>query len=425
MEIVLIGLNHRTASLEMRERVAFNPEQALRASEELRTRGILEESLVLSTCNRSELYGVPVQTLTGTADSLEGFLTTFHHLRAEELDGFVYRHRDRDAVRHLFRVSAGLDSMMLGEAEILGQVREAYRAALEHGATGPVLNRMFQGALEVGKRVRAETEIGTRPMSVASAGIRLAEKIFGKLRGHSALILGAGAMGEQAVVQLRDRGISRVIVANRSAERGAELAKRVNGDSVPWEGLPEVLREPDILVTSVGGNERILTREMIARAMELRGNRSLFVIDLGMPRNVDGEVGSLYNVYLYNIDDLTEIVEQNKQARASEIPRAEEIIEEHVVKFHSWQTSLEAGALVDELRSKLRTESAEFLREPLQAMTHLSAADRERITRITEELVEHLVLNRAERLREERELRRKLQNLEALRDLFHLPREKP
>jgi glutamyl-tRNA reductase len=232
-------------------------------------------------------------------------------------------------------------------------------------------------------------------------------------------------MGEQAVVQLQDRGISRVIVANRSAERGAELAKRRHGDSVPWERLPEVLQQPDILVTSVGGNERVLRREMVVRAMELRGNRALFVMDLGMPRNVDGDVGSLYNVYLYNIDDLSEIVEQNKQARASEIPRAEEIIEEHVAKFHSWQTSLEAGALVDELRSKLHAERAEFLREPLQAMTHLSAADRERITRMTEELVEHLVLNRAERLREERELRRKLQNLEALRDIFHLPREKP
>lgn len=425
MEIVLIGLNHRTASVEMRERVSFNPEQALRASEELRTRGILEESLVLSTCNRSELYGVPPGTLADSAASLESFLTSFHQLRAEELNGSVYRHRDRDAVRHLFRVAAGLDSMMLGEAEILGQVREAYRVALESGATGPVLNRMFQGALEVGKRVRSETEIGARPMSVASASVRLAERIFGKLPGHTALILGAGAMGEQAAAQLRDRGISRVMVANRSEGRGADLAKRMDADSVPWDRIPEALSEPDILVTSVGGNERVLTRELIARAMELRGNRALFVIDLGMPRNVDSDVGSLYNVYLYNIDDLSEIVEQNKQARASEIPRAEEIIDEHIAKFQSWQTSLEAGALVEELRSKLHAERAEFLREPLQQMAHLSAADRERITRLTEELVECLVLNRAERLRGERELRRKLQNLEALRDLFHLPREKP
>lgn len=425
MEIVLIGLNHRTASLAMRERVAFNPQQALRASEELRTRGILEESLVLSTCNRSELYGVPPEKPAHSNASLEGFLTTFHKLRAEELNGSIYRHQDRDAVRHLFRVASGLDSMMLGEAEILGQVREAYRSALEHGATGPVLNRMFQGALEVGKRVRAETGIGAHPMSVASAGVKLAERIFGKLRGHTALILGAGAMGEQASVHLRERGIARVTIANRSSERGTDLAKRLDGDSVPWERVPEALVQPDILVTSVGSSAPVITRAMVSRAMELRGNRALFVIDLGMPRNVDSDVASLYNVYLYNIDDLTEIVEQNKQARASEIPHVEEIIEEHVGKFQAWQSSLEAGALVEELRSKLHAERSEFLREPLGALSHLSATDRECITRITEELVERLVLDRAERLRGERELRRKLQNLEALRDLFRLPREKP
>src|SRR5437867_3989726 len=196
MEIVLVGLNHRTAPVEVRERVSFTADQARRASEELRSRGILEETLVLSTCNRSELYGVPPETQTESASQMAGFLTTFHRLPAEELNGSLYRHHDSDAVRHLFRVAAGLDSLLLGEAEILGQVREAYRLALEHGATGPVLNRMFQGALEVGKRVRTETEIGARPMSVAAAGVKLAERIFGKLRGHTALILGAGAMGE-------------------------------------------------------------------------------------------------------------------------------------------------------------------------------------------------------------------------------------
>jgi glutamyl-tRNA reductase len=226
MEIVLIGVNHRTASLDVRERVAFNPEQACRAADELRSRRIMEETVVLSTCNRSELYGVPPEAQTDSASKMEGFLTSFHRMRPEELNGSLYRHHDADAVRHVFRVAAGLDSLLLGEAEILGQVREAYRLGLEHGATGPVLNRMFQGALEVGKRVRAETEIGARPMSVATAGVKLAERIFGKLRGHTALILGAGTMGEQVVEQMRVRGIARMLVANRSRERGEELARR-------------------------------------------------------------------------------------------------------------------------------------------------------------------------------------------------------
>src|SRR2546422_5523676 len=177
MEIVLVGLNHRTATVEIRERVVFSPEQARRAAGELRSRGILEEILVLSTCNRSELYGVPPESASDSAAAVESFLASFHQFAPAELNGSLYRHGDRDAVRHLFRVTAGLDSMMLGEAEILGQVREAYRVALEQGATGPVLNRMFQAALEVGKRVRAETEIGTRAMSVAFAGDRKSTRL--------------------------------------------------------------------------------------------------------------------------------------------------------------------------------------------------------------------------------------------------------
>src|SRR5579862_2454333 len=210
MEIVLIGLNHRTATVALRERVVFSAEQAREAAEQLRSRGILEETLVLSTCNRSELYGVPGELATDSIGAVELFLASFHQLSPSELDGSLYRHRDSQAVRHLFRVAAGLDSMLLGEAEILGQVRDAYKIALDHGATGPVLNRLFQGALEVGKRVRSETDLGTRPMSVASAGVKLAERIFGKLKERAALVLGAGMISEQVLAQLRDRDIARL-----------------------------------------------------------------------------------------------------------------------------------------------------------------------------------------------------------------------
>src|ERR1700687_5338218 len=210
MEIVLVGLNHRTASLELRERVSFTAEQARRAADELRSRGILEETLVLSTCNRSEVYGVPPESSHECAPGLSSFLSEFHAVRPEALSRSLYHHYDREAVRHLFRVSAGLDSMLLGEAEILGQVREAYRFAHEQGVTGPVLNRMFQGALEVGKRVRTETDLGTRPMSVASAGVKLAERIFGKLEDRCALVVGAGVISEQVVSQLRGRGVTKL-----------------------------------------------------------------------------------------------------------------------------------------------------------------------------------------------------------------------
>src|SRR6266700_5875462 len=291
MEIVLIGLSHRTATVELRERIAFSPEQAREAAEQLRSRGILEETMVLSTCNRSELYGVPSELSADSAGALELFLASFHQMSPSELNGSLYRHRDGNAVRHLFRVAAGLDSMLLGEAEILGQMRDAYQIALDHGETGPVLNRMFQGALEVGKRVRSETEICTRPVSVAFAGVKLAERIFGRMNNHRALIVGAGATSEQVVRHLCDRGIKQLRVLNRTAEHAADLAARFDGEVVPWENLQTALEWPDLIVSSVSNAEPILTRAAVERAMAARGNRALLMIDLGVPRNVAAGAG--------------------------------------------------------------------------------------------------------------------------------------
>ncbi|HEY2459468.1 MAG TPA: glutamyl-tRNA reductase [Candidatus Acidoferrum sp.] len=418
MEIVLVGLNHLTASVEVREQVSFSAEQAQRAAKELRERGILEETLVLSTCNRSEVYGVPPETSHECAAGLSSFLSEFHAVRPDVLSGVLYHHYDRAAVKHLFCVSAGLDSMMLGEAEILGQVREAYRTAHETGATGPVLNRLFQGALEVGKRVRTETELGARPMSVAAAGVKLAERIFGKMGKHSALVLGAGAISEQVVSALRDRGIANLFVMNRSRERAEELAKRYSGKVIEWGRWDAALLMPDIVVSSVSADEPILRREEIASAMGARGNRPLFLMDFGMPRNIEATAAEVYNVYLYNLDDLTEIVQQNRQARESEIPRAEGIVEEHVTKFLSWQASVELAGLVEALRTRLRTERESFLRLRLSSATHLNAAEREEIDGLMDELIEKLVIAPAVHLKTERELRRKIQNVEALRDLF-------
>src|SRR6478736_2498253 len=289
MEIVLVGLNHRSAPVEVRERVSFTAEQARQAAEELRARGILHETLVLSTCNRSEVYGVPPEASHEAAAALSKYLSSFHSVQLDLLTPSLYHHHDRHAIRHLFRVASGLDSMMLGEAEILGQVREAYRVAHEQGATGPVLNRLFQGALEVGKRVRSETELGTRPMSVAAAGVKLAERIFGKLADRSALVLGAGTISEQVVSTLRDRGIAHLYVMNRSRDRAATLAQQFGGRVIEWGAW----------------------------------DTALFVMDLGLPRNIEASAAELYNVYIYNMDDLTDIVQQNRQARESEIPRAE------------------------------------------------------------------------------------------------------
>ena len=263
-----------------------------------------------------------------------------------------------DAVRHLFRVAAGLDSMLLGEAEILGQLRTAYGQALDHGATGPVLNSAFQGALEVGKRVRSETEVGARPMSVALAGVKLAERVFGNLKGHTALILGAGTVAEQVVEHLRNRGIGAAargesfLRSRRRIWRSAWVAKQCPGNR-----SNRVLSLPDILVTSVGGAGTCPdARNAGARDRGAR-RAPVFVVDLGVPRNVAPEAAGLYNLYLYNIDDLGEIVEQNKKAREAEIPRAEAIITEHIAKFETWRAALEAGSIVDDLARPLSPAS--------------------------------------------------------------------
>ncbi|HVB59107.1 MAG TPA: glutamyl-tRNA reductase [Candidatus Acidoferrales bacterium] len=420
IRVALIGCNHRTAPVELRERVSFTQQQALDAAGELRRQGILEEAVVLSTCNRSELYGVPGESGSAITETMEDFLTSFHRIPRADLEGKFYRWVGRDAVQHLYRVAAGLDSMMLGEAEILGQLRSAYSQALDHGVTGPVLNRVFQGAIEVGKRVRSETEVGARPMSVALAGVKLAERVFGNLKGHVALIVGAGAVAEQVVEQLRGRGIGNLQVVNRSYDRAADLAGRIGGRAVAWESLETVLGQPDIIVTSAGGTGPVLTRAMLERSIAARGGRPVFVVDLGVPRNVDAAAAGLYNLYLYNIDDLGEIVEQNKKARESEIPRAETIIAEHVAKFEAWRATLEAGSIVDDLRDRFHKHRQLLLEEKLKGMPDASPEERQRIARITEELIDRVLDQPSERLRNGRSMRGRLAAVEALRHLFGL-----
>ena len=425
MELVLVGLNFRTAPVEVREKVSFSQEQALRAAEGLRSQGILEETLVLSTCNRSEVYGVRPMGNRESASALAMYLSQFHKVQPDVLNPALFHHYDHDVVRHLFRVAAGLESMLLGEAEILGQVREAYLRAYEGRVTGPVLNRMFQAALEVGKRVRAETELGARPMGVASAGMKLAERIFGKLNERCALVLGAGTISEQVVSQLRDRNIGRLYLSNRSREKAEEFAGQYDGKVIEWGEWEAALKVPDVIVSAVGVQEALLTKAQVEHAMSARGNRALFVMDLGWPRNVEPAVAELYNVFLYTVDDLTDIVQQNRSARESEVPKAEALVEEHVAKFISWQASVELIGVLDTLRGSMRERRAAFLDEKLAGQNHFNMQDRERIGALMDELIERLLIVPAERLRIEKELRRKIQNVEAIRDLFLPGREKP
>lgn len=375
MEIVVIGLNHRTASVELRERMGFSNEQAREASAQILSRGVLKESVILSTCNRTELYGVP----NGQSDSvgaMQAFFVSYHKLQKVDASRVFYRHTGRNAVRHIYRVASGLDSMMLGEAEILGQVREAYRSAFDQGETGRVLNRLFQSALEVGKHVRTDTGIGMHPMSVAFAGVKLAEGILSSLTNRRVLVLGAGATSERVLRHLCDRGIKHIRILNRTTEHAQTLALRYGGEVVPWANLQETLEWPDLVVTSVSSQEPVLTREMLGRVMEARKHRVLMLIDLGVPRNVESSVGDFSSVYLYNIDNLNEIVSQNLRAREMEIPHAEAIIEGHIEDFVRWQAGLSACAMLQDLRADTQIDRDVFLRKHAEAMSHYSAEER-------------------------------------------------
>lgn len=384
--VVMVGVSHQTAPMEVRERLTF---AGAAGAGELRAHGAVSEAVILATCNRSEVYAV-IDHRHGIEPVREWY-ANLHGMALKDVEEWLYDNRDCDAVRHLFRVASGLDSLLLGEAEILGQVREAYKAALEQQTTGAVLNRLFQSALEAGKRVRTHTDLGTRPMSVAFAGVKLAERVFGKLSGRHALLLGAGAVAEQVAEHMRNRGLGKLCVANRTAERGAELARRFCGQAVAWEGLEQALREPEIVVSSVGGAERVLTQAMIEKAMAARGNRDLFIVDLGVPRNVEPNIRDLYNVFLYDLDDLSAIVEQNKEARKNEIPRAEAIVAEHVGKFQIWMASVEIVHLVLALREKMRHEQEEILHEHMEQFDDLTPQARRQAARKLQALVDRIM----------------------------------
>jgi glutamyl-tRNA reductase len=376
MEITLIGISHRTASIELRGRLAFRVEQACEAADQLRSRGILKEVVVLSTCNRTEVYGVAPERTGDNLDAMEMFIASYHKVTADELKPVVYRQSDREVIRHLYRVAAGLDSLLLGESEILGQVREAYRVAMDHGSTGRVLNRLFQSALEVGKRIRTETEIATKPMSVAFAGVKLAESLLRGLENQRVMIVGAGATSEQVVKHLCDRGVPQFRILNRTLENAKALVARYGGEVVPWEKLPEVLDWPDLIVSSVTTPEPIITRSIMESGMTIRGNRPLMIMDLGVPRNVAADVKDVPGVHLSDIDSLTEIVEQNKKAREEQIPRAIALVDEQIDGFTRWQAGVAASAVSAELRAAPEHKREALLNQRLASMTHMTEIER-------------------------------------------------
>jgi len=418
MNLLFVGWNHRAAPLDLRERLAFTPEKAREALDGLFAEHILSEGAIVSTCNRAEIYGISARE--DGLDALAGFFSRFHHvddalLRQTALSG----HGDA-TVRHLFRVAAGLDSMVLGEAQILGQIREAHRLATAAGTVRTVTNRLFMSALECGKRVRAETALGQKPTSVAGLALALAGRIFESLKGRKVLLVGAGETAELTARLLADAGVSEILVANRSHERGEALAAAIRGRAVRWEDRARVAAGVDLVLSATNASEPVLTAGALRTALHATPRRGpLLVLDLAVPRDVEPEVGELSDVYRYDLDGLEEMATANTRARAGEVPRAEAIVEECVLKFQEWWGGLLQGDVVRGLREKLESIRRAELEKYAGKLGALGASDRAAVERLTETLVAHILHDPMVGLKEGDGSER-LERAAAVRALFRL-----
>lgn len=419
--LLLVGWDFRQTPVELRERLAFSPDKVREALGALRQQGLLAEGVILSTCNRSEVYGVKGAAIEGRdpLQALTEFIADYHGVPASEAGSAGYRHSGPEAVRHLLRVAAGLESLALGEDQILAQVREAFRLASGAGATRAVLHRLFQKALETGKRVRSETGLSSRPISIPGVAIELAQKIYEDLSPRRFLVLGAGETSGIFYDLLLARGAKNITVVNRTLERAEALCRR-GGKAAPWEQLPSLLHEADIVVSAVSSDTPVIGLEEARRAVRLRRGQPLFFLDLGIPRNVDPRIADLDDAFLYAVDDLQEIAERNRQERQKEIVPALEILEEELDAFVSWFNSLAVVPTLTALRQKFETiREAEFDR-PLEGLSHLAEKDREKIKQMAASMVRCLLRRPTDAIKDEADPGRRLDRAETARHLFGL-----
>jgi glutamyl-tRNA reductase len=419
VKLLLMGMNHRSAPLEVRERMAVDdPVPALGklvASDEV------DEAVLISTCNRVE-----VVVLTRELESARHRLRSFFRrdlgdtsLGERDLEGYCYVYREGEAMRHVLRVASALDSMVVGEPQILGQAKEAYRTAVECGASGPILDRLFQRAFATAKRIRTDTRIAEGPTSVARVGVGLARQIFEDLSGKRALLIGAGEMIELALTALRKEGLESVCVANRTAERAAELAVRFDASAHGLDELPALLGDADVVLTSIGGSRPILTLDLMRQALGSRRGRPIFVIDIGVPRNADTAIDVLEEVFRYDIDDLASLAPANAEGRRHELVRAEAIVSEEQQRFEGWFAALRAVPTIRHLRARVESIRADELDRGL-ARLDLDDRSREGVEALTRSLVNKILHAPLSRLRSEAEREEGMAYLEVARMLFGL-----
>ena len=364
-DIILIGINHKTAPVELRECMAFSKDESSTALDVLRRISTIHEALLYSTCNRVELLMV-TDDRNHAVRAAKKFISDFNKIPVTEFESSLYVHENDEAVRHLFRVAASLDSMVVGEPQILGQIKEAYRGAAQAKSAGVILNRLMHRAFFVAKRVRTETGIGDRAVSISYAAVELARKIFGSLEGKRVLLIGAGEMAELAVEHLIRNQVSETLVANRTFENGLELSRRFNGKAIRFEEIAEHLRTVDIIISSTGAPGFVITRDIVKPVIRARRSRPIFFIDIAVPRDIDPEINRLDNSYVYDIDDLKGIIDENIEDRQKEAVKGERIIDEAVIRFREWHEALDVVPTIVALRGKLEAMAEAEIKRTVQ-----------------------------------------------------------
>ena len=417
MRLILVGTSYQRAPVELRELLAYDTGLRRGALERLSSRG--SEAAVLSTCNRTEVYAVDPEP-AAVEERIYGELADLSGLSPSELAPALYTVTDEAAAVHLFRVAAGLDSMVPGEAQILGQVREAYEAAREVGTTGSTLHRLFRQALRVGKRVRTETAIGENPASVSSAAAELAERVFEGLEGRKILLIGAGKTADLTAANLISRGVGEIVVANRSLDRAEALAHRFGGRAVGLEAVESELAQVDVVVASTGSQGLVLSGEQVARAMRERRGRPVFFIDIAVPRDLDPAINDLEGCYLYDIDDLERVVAESVAGRREEAVRAEAIVSEEADTFRAWQLSLDVVPAIASLRARAESIRLEELDRVEGRLASLSPSQRRAVEALTSQIVAKLLHQPTVRMKEAAAAADGVLYADAVRHLFGL-----
>jgi len=397
MHLTLVGLSHKTAPVEIREKLTFPEHIQADALARLTDSDAVAEAVIVSTCNRTEIYAVTASGFDGPASIID-FMADYHDLDRHELVRYLYISQGEAVVKHLFRVVASLDSMVLGEAQILGQVKEAYDHAFSNGSCGRVFNKLFRQSFEVGKRVRTETDIGENAVSISYAAVELAKRVFETLEGRSVLILGAGKMSELTAKHLVSNGVRKVLVANRTFERAAELAEKFNGEAIRYDDLFDRMGEADIVISSTAATHYVITRDRVAAAVKHRRD-PLFLIDIAVPRDIDPACAQVGDVYLYDIDDLNGVVSSNLEERMVEAERAEVIIAEEMAEFERWLESMEVVPTVAAIRAKAETIRSEELEKALKRLGGLSEKELKTVEALTSSIVNKMLHGPTARLK--------------------------